>query len=687
MSSSTSAPPASDSTWSACSDDAVVPAEVRDAVDTVLGPSGLSRPEREILTTRIERWYPDLIDGLVTLYGEPAATRAAAEVLTEAAAAYVERDPELRHLDLARTLDPTWIQDPSRIGYAGYTERFAGDLRGVEKRIPYLRELGVSYLHLMPLLTPRPGDSDGGYAVADYRSVRPDLGDMDDLAHLTGELRKQNMSLVIDLVLNHVAAEHEWARRARAGEQRYRDYFFVYPDRAEPDEYEKTLPEIFPDFAPGNFTWNDEMNGWVWTTFNSFQWDLNWRNPDVMVEFASIILNLANKGVEVLRLDAIAFTIKRKGTDCQGQPEVHAITEVLRAITRIAAPAIDLKAEAIVAPTELLQYLGQGKYTGKVSDLAYHNSLMVQIWSMLAARDTTLAVEALQNLPVEPSAATWITYLRCHDDIGWAIDDDDAAAVGLSGYDHRSFLSDWYSGEYPTSDAAGLVFQHNPATGDRRISGTAASLIGIEAAAEAWEGVTDETPEHKAEALWTWREERIHALRMAHAIVYGWGGIPVLWSGDELAQPNDPNWDTEPGHEADSRWAGRPRLDEARMANRHDRSTVEGRVFTDLAHMAQVRAGLPQLDAAVRTQVQDVDDPGVLVTYRDHPRGSFVGVYNVTPQWRSVAADQLARLGVMGATDVLTDTVPFGSTTLDGAGDGRVPVPPYAAWWLVRPTD
>ena len=259
--------------------------------------------------------------------------------------------------------------------------------------------------------------------------------------------------------------------------------------------------------------------------------------------------------------------------------------------------------------------------------------------------------------------------------------------MGLGGYDHRSFLSDWYSGEYPTSDAAGLVFQHNPATGDRRIAGTAASLIGIEAATEAWEGVTDETPEHKAEALWTWREERIHALRMAHAIVYGWGGIPVLWSGDELAQPNDPNWDTEPGHEADSRWAGRPRLDEARLANRRDRSTVEGRVFTDLAHMARVRAGLPQLDAAVRTQVQDVDDPGVLVTYRDHPRSSFVGVYNVTPQWRSVAADQLARLGVMGATDVLTDTVPFGSTTLDGAGEGRVPVPPYAAWWLVRPTD
>lgn len=667
--------------------DSHVPAVVRDAVDAVLDAAGTTGSDRAILTTRIEQWYPDVADGLATLYGEPAATDSAVALLSAAAKAYTERSAALRRLDLARTLNPTWAQDPSRIGYAGYTERFAGNLRGVEKRIPYLRELGVSYLHLMPLLTPRPGDSDGGYAVADYRQVRPDLGSMDDLEHLTGELRKEGMSLVIDLVLNHVAKEHEWAERARKGEQRYRDYFFIYPDRTEPDEYEKTLPEIFPDFAPGNFTWDDAAGGWVWTTFNSFQWDLNWRNPAVMGEFVDIILALANRGVEVLRLDAIAFTIKRKGTDCQGQPEVHAITEVLRAVTRIACPAIDLKAEAIVAPSELLQYLGQGKYTGKVSDLAYHNSLMVQVWSMLAARNVTLGAHALRSLPVEPSTATWITYIRCHDDIGWAISDDDAAGVGLEGYWHRVFLSDWYAGLYPGTDARGLVFQYNPVTNDRRISGTAASLIGIEAAAEAVEGLGDDTPAWKEEETRTWLEERLNALRMANAIIYGWGGIPVIWSGDELAQLNDPNWDTEEGHEADSRWAGRPRLDESRVANRHDRSTIEGRVFSDLAHLGKVRASLPQLSADVRTQVAPVDDEGVLVTFRDHPRGSFVGVYNVTPDWRHVPAWRLAEYGVLGAEDALTGTVPSGSTTLEGAGDGLVPVPPYAAWWLVRPTD
>ncbi|MCL3777847.1 MULTISPECIES: alpha-amylase family protein [unclassified Actinomyces] len=675
------------SPWST---DSAVPEQVRSAVDAVLDDAALPEPEREVLATRVERWYPDIADGLVTLYGErgdDAVRTTAVHLLTEAATAWVARDPQLRRLDLARTLDPTWVQDPSRIGYAAYTERFAGDLRGVEERIDYLRELGVTYLHLMPLLTPRPGDSDGGYAVADYRSVRADLGDMEDLAHLAGRLREHGMSLVIDLVLNHVAREHEWAVRARAGEQRYRDYFHIYPDRTEPDEYERTLPEIFPDFAPGSFTWDEEAAGWVWTTFNSFQWDVNWRNPHVMEEYASIVLDLANRGVEVLRLDAIAFTIKRKGTDCQGQPEVHAITQVLRALTRIACPAVDLKAEAIVAPTELLQYLGQGRYTGKVSDLAYHNSLMVQVWSMLASRNVRLAARALSCLPVEPATATWITYIRCHDDIGWAIDDDDAEAVGLNGFWHRQFLADWYRGVYPMSDARGLVFQHNPVTQDRRITGTAASLIGIEAAAEAVEGIGDDTPLWREEELRTWLAQRLDALRLANAIIYGWGGVPVLWSGDEVGQLNDPNWDTEPGHEADSRWAGRPVLSETLVAQRHDPTTVAGRVFSDLVRMGRVRASLPQLRADVRTLVAPVDDDGVLVTFRDHPRGSFVGVYNVTPDWRSVPASRLAGYGVLGAVDVLTDTVPEWSTTLEGAGDGLVPVPPYAAWWLVRATD
>ena len=282
----------------------------------------------------------------------------------------------------------------------------------------------------------------------------PTSGPSDDLRALATTLRDNGISLVLDLVLNHVAREHEWARRARAGEPAYRDYFYVYPDRTEPDRYEASLPEVFPDFAPGSFTYDEQLRGWVWTTFNAWQWDVNWSNPDVLVEYADVILFLANLGVEVIRLDAIAFTWKRLGTSCQNQPEVHALTQVLRTVARIACPAVAFKAEAIVGPRDLVQYLGQGRHFGKVSDLAYHNSLMVQFWSMLATQDVRLTAHALRGLPAIPPTASWITYLRCHDDIGWAIDDGDASAVGLDGPAHRSFLGELVRGGVPGVDGA-----------------------------------------------------------------------------------------------------------------------------------------------------------------------------------------------------------------------------------------
>ena len=622
-------------------------------------PEGLGRDREVMLRTRVERWWPDLLAGLTAVYGVQRAPVLGADLVELAAAAFSVRSDRLHVRDLERMLRPDWLQDPGMVGYAAYTERFADDLAGVGKHLPYLDELGVRYLHLMPLLRPRDGDNDGGYAVVDYRSVRPDLGTMDDLEHLAEQLHDSDMSLVLDLVLNHVAREHEWARRARIGEPAYRAYFHVFPDREVPDAYERTLPEVFPEFAPRNFTFDDDLQGWVWTTFNEFQWDLNWANPDVLREYASIILELANRGVDVLRLDAIAFMWKRLGTDCQGEPEVHAITQVLRAVTRIACPSVAFLAEAIVAPTKLLDYLGAGPYTGKVSDLAYHNSVMVQIWSMLAARDVRLAVQALGALPPKPPTATWLTYLRCHDDIGWAIMDEDAAVVGLTGPGHRSFLAHWYAGDFPGSPARGLVFQHNPETDDRRTSGSAASLVGLEAA-------------HSVAEV----ERAASALRLAHALVLGWGGIPVIWSGDELGQPNDPAWAGEPGHEDDNRWAHRPRLDWARAEQRHDRGTVAGRVFGDLVALVRARGRLVHLHGSVETTVGPVDDPGVLVTVREHPVGRFVGVYNVTPQARPWPGRRVNALGVADARDEITgEILPWGD-------DGNVWLPPYGVLWL-----
>jgi amylosucrase len=488
--------------------------------------------------------------------------------------------------------------------------------------------------------------------VADFRSVRPDLGTLDDLRALTGTLRDAGVSLCLDLVLNHVSQEHEWAARARAGEQRYRDYFWVFPDRTGPDAFERTLPEVFPDFAPGSFTWDDGLDAWVWTTFNSYQWDLNWANPDVLCEFADIVCFLANQGVEVFRLDAIAFTWKRLGTSCQNQPEVHALTQALRTVARIACPAVAFKAEAIVGPQDLVAYLGRGEHHGKVSDLAYHNGLMVQVWSMLASQDVKLATRALQQLPTPPSTTAWVTYARCHDDIGWAVDDGDAAAVGLSGHGHRRFLSDFYAGDFPGSWARGLVFQENPATGDRRISGSLASLAGLEA----------------GDPL------AVPRILLAHAVVLGFGGLPVLWMGDELGLLNDPHWADDPAHADDNRWVHRPVMPWPVPADEHG-------VQAGVRRLLRARAALPHLHAEVAATVLDPRDPGVLLVARMHPLGPVLGAYNVRPDPRHVPLDVLRDLGLDPAAvvDRITGEPPT-------VRDDAVQLAPYQAVWLTRST-
>ncbi|MGL5829527.1 MAG: alpha-amylase family protein, partial [Angustibacter sp.] len=581
--------------------------------------------------------------------------------------AYAERDPELLDRDEERTIAPDWFQRPDVLGYAAYADRFAGDLPGVSKKIAYLRELGVTYLHLMPLLTPRAGDSDGGYAVADYRTVRADLGSVDDLGQLARDLHAEGISLVLDLVLNHVAREHSWAESARAGSTKYRDYFYLFPDRELPDAFEATMPEVFPDTAPGSFTWDDDVQSWVWTTFNQWQWDVNWSNPDVFAEYADIILYRANLGVDVLRLDAIAFLWKRIGTSGQNQPEVHAITQAMRAVARIACPTLIFKSEAIVGPTDLLAYLGQGRHHGKVSELAYHNSLMVQIWSMLASSEVKLGVQALRRLRSTPASTAWVTYLRCHDDIGWAIDDGDAAAVGLGGGPHRDFLSSWYSGQFPGSGAQGVIFQHNMHTGDRRISGSAASLAGI-----SWAIKTGDT-----QAL----DLAISRLLLAHAIVLGWGGVPVLWMGDELALPNDPHWDEDPAHAQDNRWLHRPRMPWATAELRHQPHSVAGQVFTAIKKMAAVRGTIEQLHAGIDAEALDPSDPGILPVLRAHPSGPFLGLYNVTAQVRPWPAHRLYELGLQTPWDALAGRF------IEPAPDGNVWLAPYTAVWVIDPPE
>src|SRR4051794_4177761 len=503
---------------------------------------------------RLERFFTELRDPLMSLYGDDGRFPAAFGRLLDAIAATAAgRSEELRDLDHEREITPDWLQREQAVGYVAYADRFAGDLRGVRQRLGYLRELGVNYLHLMPLLRARPAPNDGGYAVVDYGAIDPALGDMDDLRALAGELRAHGMALCVDLVLNHTAAEHPWTSERP-------DFYLSFPDRTLPDAYEATLPEVFPDTAPGSFTWVEDR--WVWTTFNSYQWDLDYTNPEVFAAMAEAMLGLAAAGVDVLRLDAAPFLWKRLGTNCQNQPEVHELLQAFRAALRIAAPAVAFKAEAIVAPRDLVPYLGTGKHEGKECDLAYHNVLMVLLWSALASGRADLLTSTLLAMPPVPPGAGWLTYVRCHDDIGWAITPEDAARVGEDAYLHRRFLAAFYAGDFPGTFARGARFQPDPHTGEARISGSCASLAGLESA-----------PDAVAEDL------AIRRVLLLHAIAFAHGGLPLIYMGDELGQLSDSSYLAEPDKADDNRWMHRPRMDWDAAARRHDPESVEGRLF------------------------------------------------------------------------------------------------------------
>jgi amylosucrase len=619
--------------------------------------------EADAFLTRLEQLSFDILEPLGQVYrGVTDPEKLACDLVLDALHATAVRPVPLRLLDRRREIDPAWFQRSRMIGYVCYTDRFAGTLAGVRQHLDYLAEIGVTYLHLMPLLRPRDGENDGGYAVADYDETDPRIGTMADLQDLAGDLHERGMVLCVDLVVNHTAKEHPWARRALAGEPGYREMYLVYPDRTEPDRYERTLPEVFPDLAPGSFTEVSGL-GWVWTTFHDYQWDLNYANPAVFRAMLGTMFALANRGIDVLRVDAAPFLWKRIGTDCQNQPEAHALLRAFRALTRLAAPGLVLKAEAIVSPEMLVPYLGGHDRFRPECDLAYDNQLMVMLWSTLATRDVRLAEAALSRRRPAPGPTSWVTYVRCHDDIGWAVSDADADAVGLDGSAHRRFLSDFYGSGFPGSFARGALFQDNPATGDSRVSGMAASLCGIEAALEGGD------PGALAAA--------IRRLESMYAVVFSFGGIPLIYMGDELALRSDASWAGEPAHEQDNRWMHRPQMNWHAAARRQDPGSLEGRVFAAIRGLSEARRSLLALRSGGSTELLPVENRSVLAYRRAHPRSaSFLALTNFSDVTQAVDAGIIARAGLYEPAHVHSST---GQLSISA---GRIELAPWSFLWL-----
>ncbi|MCA9299200.1 MAG: hypothetical protein KDA28_09050, partial [Phycisphaerales bacterium] len=554
------------------------------------------------------------------------------------------------------------------VGMALYTDGFAGDLPGVRALLPYLQELGVNLVHLMPILRCPGGASDGGYAVSDFRDVDPRVGTLDDVAELARSLRARRMLLTLDVVLNHTSDEHEWAQRAREGDETCRGYYYTFPDRKQPDLYEEAMPEVFPETAPGNFTWDDAMERWVMTVFNRYQWDLNYRNPAVFIEMLDIILFWANHGADVLRLDAVAFLWKRIGTACQNEREAHLVLQLLKDCCQVVAPGVLFIAEAIVAPVEVTKYFGEDAVVAKECEIAYNATLMALLWDAVATRNPKLLGHGIRNLPGKLDRATWLNYVRCHDDIGLGFDDRDIVLAGYDPASHRRFLVDYFTGAYGPSEARGVRFGENRRTGDARIAGTLASLVGLEAAIDRDDDVAI--------------DEAIQRVEMLHAVILSFGGIPMLYYGDELGTLNDYRYRDDDAKAMDTRWVHRPRIDPSARERRREPGSVEARVFGALQRLIAVRKTVPSFSDFNNREVIDFESDHLFAFLRTHPvhhTDSVLVVANFDHEPHPFALDALANRGRYWRGE-LVDLVSASRVAVEG---GSVVVPGCTCYWLV----
>ncbi|NNE63959.1 MAG: alpha-amylase [Gammaproteobacteria bacterium] len=583
------------------------------------------------------------------------------------ASQYIRRDEALKTLDKQREHDHNWFLSQEWVGMALYTDGFAGDLQGLNNRLSYFQELGVNMLHVMPILECPALASDGGYAVNNFRNVDSRIGSLEDLKELSRNMRERDILLTLDVVVNHTSNEHEWAELARNGESKYQDYYYIFDNRHVPDMFEETMPEVFPETAPGNFTFDEQMKKWVMTVFNNYQWDLNYSNPAVFIEMLDIILFWANQGADIVRLDAVAFLWKKIGTTCQNEREAHLILQMMKDCCQVTAPGVLFIAEAIVAPVEIIKYFGEDAVIAKECEIAYNATLMALLWDAIATRNSKLLNRGIQSLPDKLDRATWLTYIRCHDDIGLGFDDSDIVRAGYQPAAHRRFLLDYYTGEFDVSIARGQPFARNDKNGDARISGSLASLIGLETALEKGD---------EAEI-----DKSIQLILLLHGMIMAFGGIPLLYYGDEIGTINDYSYLDNEARARDNRWMHRPRIDWEKADQRHHHGTVEQRIFDGMSRLIAVRKTIPSFADFNNRSLIEVSNEHLFGFIRHDPTSlneNVLVIANFDSKPQRLDLNDLGNRGQF-VTSRLRD---LASGECPARFKDHLVIPPYQFYWL-----
>lgn len=539
-----------------------------------------------------------------------------AELCSQMYEYYNCRSKKLKERDLKREKGPDWYHGKDMLGMMLYTDNFAGNMKGVKEKIPYLKECNINCLHLMPFLDTPKGRSDGGYAVADFRKVRPDLGTMKDLAELTEKCHEEDINVCMDFVMNHTSEDHEWARRARAGEGEYMSRYFFYDNEEIPEKYEKTVPQVFPTTAPGNFTYLPETGHYVMTTFYPYQWDLNYRNPRVFNEMIYNFLYLTNQGIDIVRIDAVPYIWKELGTTCRNLKQVHTIVRMMRMIAEIVCPGVLLLGEVVMEPEKVVPYFGTVEKPE--CHMLYNVTTMATTWNSIATGDIRLLKKQMDIVNQLPKQYVFLNYLRCHDDIGWGLDYETMRPWGIKEIPHKRYLNDYFTGKIRGSVSRGELYNDDPVTQDARFCGTTASMCGIEKAGF----------EHDEEAMNAAVREDI----MLHAYMLTQSGIPMLYSGDELGQVNDYSYKNDPEKRADSRYIHRGKLPWELAEDKEDVTTVQGNIFQTLDRLEKIRRQEITFDKDADVYTYDVHDDSILCVLREYKGRRFFGIFNFSNQ-------------------------------------------------------
>lgn len=588
--------------------------------------------------------------GLYTsLYGED--EQAYSYFLEMLKSSLAQRKSALRRLDEKRLADPDWCRSSEMLGMMLYPSCFAGTLNGVREKLTYLKECGINYLHLMPLLDSPPGKSDGGYAVSDFRRVRPDLGTMEDLEALADACRRRNIALCLDFVLNHTSEEHPWAKAARAGDPVARSRYFFYDNWDIPSQFERTVPQVFPTTAPGNFTYLSDCNQVVMTSFYPFQWDLNYRNPMVLNDMTENLLYLANRGMDVIRLDAVPYIWKELGTDCRNLPQVHTLVRIIRLACQVVCPGVLLLGEVVMEPAKVAPYFGTPERPE--CDMLYNVTTMCTTWNTVATRNVELLRHQMEQVCALPRTCLFQNYLRCHDDIGWGLDYPWLFRQDQNEIPHKKYLNDWFTGRWPGSWSRGELYNDDPRLGDARLCGTTASLCGIESALASGD----------AAAL----DRAVQCHLMLHAWMLSQSGIPVLYSGDELGRLNDYSYHDDPDKAADSRYLHRGDFQWDQAALCRDESTLPGRIFQALRRLEKIRGKEQVFRADAEVTLPDSGSSSVLALCRRYGEEELLAFFNFSEYAQTVQC-KMSRF-----TDLVS-----GQQT-DG---GKISLPGYGFLWL-----